>query len=153
MLVCTDPASHVAVARQAVEAGSHVFVEKPIAHLSDEVPALLDSAKRAGRLVAVGFNLRFLPSLRRVKALLDAGRIGRVYSARAVFGYYLPVWRAGRDYRDNYAVSAAAGGGILLDAIHELRLPGLALRRGGRGLLHGRPRERLWRATPRTWPR
>jgi predicted dehydrogenase len=116
VLVCTSPASHVAVARQAVEAGSHVFIEKPIAHLSDEVPALLDSAKRAGRLVAVGFNLRFLPSLRRVKALLDAGRIGRVYSARAFFGYYLPVWRAGRDYKQNYAVSAAAGGGALLDA-------------------------------------
>jgi predicted dehydrogenase len=124
VLVCTSPASHVAVARQAVEAGSHVFIEKPIAHLSDEVPALLDSAKRAGRLVAVGFNLRFLPSLRRVKALLDAGRIGRVYSARAFFGYYLPVWRAGRDYKQNYAVSAAAGGGALLDLIHDFDYPG-----------------------------
>jgi predicted dehydrogenase len=124
VLVCTDPASHVAVARQAVEAGSHVFIEKPIAHLSDEVPALLDNAKRAGRLVAVGFNLRFLPSLRRVKALLDGGRIGRVYSARAFFGYYLPVWRAGRDYTENYAVSAAEGGGALLDLIHEFDYPG-----------------------------
>jgi predicted dehydrogenase len=124
VLVCTSPASHVAVARQAVEAGCHVFVEKPVAHLSDEVPALLDTAKRAGRLVAVGFNLRFLLSLRRVKALLDAGRIGRVYSARAFFGYYLPVWRAGRDYTENYAVSAAAGGGALLDLIHDFDYPG-----------------------------
>jgi predicted dehydrogenase len=124
VLVCTSPASHVAVARQAVEAGCHVFVEKPVAHLSNEVPALLDIAKRAGRLVAVGFNLRFLPSLRRVKALLDAGRIGRVYSARAFFGYYLPVWRAGRDYTENYAVSAAAGGGALLDLIHDFDYPG-----------------------------
>ena len=119
VLVCTPPASHLAVARQAVEAGCHVFVEKPVAHLSDEVPALLDAAKRAGRLLAVGFNLRFLPSLRRVKALLDDGRIGRVYSASASFGFYLPAWRAGRDYTDNYAVSAAAGGGVLLDLVHE----------------------------------
>jgi predicted dehydrogenase len=120
VLVCTPPATHVAVARQAVEAGCHVFVEKPVAHRSDEVPALLDTAKRAGRLFAVGFNLRFLPSLRRVKALLDAGRIGRVHSATAGFGFYLPVWRAGRDYKENYAVSAEQGGGVLLDAIHEL---------------------------------
>lgn len=119
VLVCTPPASHVVVARQAVEAGCHVFVEKPVAHLSDEVPALLDTAKRAGRLFAVGFNLRFLPSLRRVKALVDAGRVGRVYSASASFGFYLPAWRAGRDYTDNYAVSAAAGGGVLLDLVHE----------------------------------
>jgi predicted dehydrogenase len=122
-LVCTPPATHVAVARQAVEAGCHVFVEKPVAHLSDEVPALLDAAKRAGRLVTVGFNLRFLPSLRRVKALLDAGRIGRVHAARAFFGYYLPAWRAEQDYKENYAVSAVQGGGALLDLIHDFDYP------------------------------
>jgi len=120
VLVCTPPAAHVAVAKQAVEAGSHLFVEKPVAHVSDEVPTLLDTAKRAGRLVLVGFNLRFLPSLRRVKALLDAGRIGRVHSAHAFFGFHLPAWRSGRSYADNYAVSAAQGGGVLLDVIHEV---------------------------------
>ena len=120
VLVCTPPASHVAVARQAIEAGCHVFVEKPVAHVPEEVPGLLDTAKRGGRLVAVGMTLRCLPSLRRVKATLDTGRIGRVYSARAHFGFYLPAWRAGRDYEENYAVSAAQGGGVLLDAIHEL---------------------------------
>ena len=67
----------------------------------------------------VGFNLRFLPSLRRVKALLDEKRIGEILAARAEFGAYLPDWRPGRDYRDNYAIRAAEGGGILLDAIHE----------------------------------
>jgi predicted dehydrogenase len=120
VLVCTPPSTHVAVARQAIESGCHVFVEKPVAHLSDEVPALLDTAKRAGRLLAVGYNLRFLPSLRRVKALLDAGRIGQVHSASATFGFYLPAWRAGQAYEKKYAVSAAQGGGVLLDAIHEL---------------------------------
>jgi len=120
VLVCTPPATHVALAKQAVEAGSHLFVEKPVAHCSDEVPALLDGAKRAGRLVLVGFNLRFLPSLCRVKALLDAGRIGRVHAAHAFFGFHLPAWRPGRSYADNYAVSVAQGGGVLLDVIHEL---------------------------------
>jgi len=120
VLVCTPPAAHVPVARRALEADAHVLVEKPIAAASDEVPDLLDLAKRRGRVLAVGFNLRFLPSLRRVKDLLDGGRIGRVHSARAEFGFHLPAWRPGRDYRDNYAVSARQGGGILLDAIHEL---------------------------------
>src|SRR5712692_10842373 len=36
-LICTPPASHVALACQAVAAGAHLFVEKPIAHLGDEV--------------------------------------------------------------------------------------------------------------------
>jgi len=119
-LICTPPAHHVDLAWEALGAGAHLFIEKPIAHASGEVPALIDEAERRGKRLAVGFNLRCLPSLARVHALMEAKRIGRPLAVRAEFGGYLPDWRPGRDYRDNYAVSAALGGGILLDAIHEL---------------------------------
>lgn len=119
-LICTPPASHLDLARRALAARSHVFVEKPIAHSSEGVPALIELATQHGRLLSVGFNLRFLPSMRRVDALLDDKRVGKVLAVRAEFGAYLPDWRPGRDYRENYAVQAALGGGILLDAIHEL---------------------------------
>ncbi len=132
VIVCTPPSTHVNLARRALDAMAHVFVEKPLAHSSEGVPELIDAAGRARRVLAVGFNLRFLPSLRRVKALLDGKRIGTVFSARAEFGFYLPAWRPGRDYRENYAVRASEGGGILLDAIHELDYL---------GWLFGEPRE------------
>ncbi len=119
-LICTPPESHVRVALRAVSRDADVFVEKPVSHRSEEVPSLLREAKQRERLVMVGFNLRFLPSLRRVKALLDEKRIGEILSVRAEFGSYLPDWRPGRDYRQNYAVRTELGGGILLDAIHEL---------------------------------
>lgn len=119
-LICTPPASHLELALAAVHVGLDVFIEKPIAHASHGVQELLDEARRRERVVMVGFNLRFLPGLGRVKELLDEKRVGEVLSVRAEFGSYLPDWRPGRDYRDNYAVHAALGGGILLDAIHEL---------------------------------
>jgi predicted dehydrogenase len=119
-LICTPPAHHVDLAWEALGVGAHLFIEKPIAHASRDVPALLDEAGRQGRVIAVGFNLRCLASLERVHELLETKRIGRPLAVRAEFGGYLPGWRPGRDYRDNYAVSAALGGGILLDAIHEL---------------------------------
>ncbi len=120
VLVCTPPSSHLDLARSAVRGGADVFVEKPLAHTADGVEALLSEAKRLGRLIMVGFNLRFLPSLGRAKQHVDGGRVGKVLSVRAECGSYLPDWRPGRDYRANYAVRAEEGGGILLDAIHEL---------------------------------
>ena len=120
VLICTPPSRHLDPARRALAAGAHLFVEKPIAHVSDGVEALIDEARRRSRVLAVGFNLRFLPSLGHVKALLESKRIGRVLAVRAAFGSYLPEWRPGRDYRDNYAVRSELGGGILLDAIHEV---------------------------------
>jgi predicted dehydrogenase len=119
-LICTPPVSHVALAHRALEAGLHLFIEKPITTTTAEAALLVAEAERRGRLLAVGFNLRLLPSLRRVKAVLEDKRVGKVLAVRAEFGSYLPDWRPGRDYRDNYAVQAAQGGGILLDAIHEL---------------------------------
>jgi len=119
-LICTPPSSHVRLALQAVDAGAHLFIEKPLAASTSDALTLIDEVERRGRILAVGFNLRFLPSLRRVKTLLDDKRIGKVLAVRAEFGSYLPDWRPGRDYRLNYAVSPELGGGVLLDAIHEL---------------------------------
>ena len=100
-LICTPPSSHVRLALQAVDAGAHLFIEKPLAATTSDALTLVDEVERRGRILAVGFNLRFLPSLRRVKTLLDDRRIGKVLAVRAEFGSYLPEWRPARDYREN----------------------------------------------------
>ncbi len=118
-VICSPTHRHLDQARAALRRGWHVFVEKPLAHTLEGTEVLVDEAKRVGRTVLVGCNLRFLPSLALVKRMVDDGRIGRPLAARAQCGYYLPFWRPGTDYREGYAARQATGGGIILDSIHE----------------------------------
>lgn len=118
-IVCSPTHRHLDQARTALAHGWHVFVEKPLAHTLEGTAELVADAVRAGRAVLVGSNLRFLPSLRLVKRLVDEGRIGRPLAARAHCGYYLPFWRPATDYREGYGARQATGGGIILDSIHE----------------------------------
>ncbi|MFL6229006.1 MAG: Gfo/Idh/MocA family protein, partial [Pyrinomonadaceae bacterium] len=61
VVVATRHDSHAALARRALDAGQHVFVEKPLALNDAELDAVLDSATRARGTLTVGFNRRFSP--------------------------------------------------------------------------------------------
>lgn len=119
-LVCVPSALHVDVALRAARAGCDLFIEKPLAADSAQVPPLARLVEERDLLCMVGCNMRFHPAIARIHGLLDAGDIGRVLSIRAHFGHYLPNWRPGTDYRETYSSQAAQGGGIILDAIHEI---------------------------------
>jgi predicted dehydrogenase len=112
--------SHVALALRAVERGAHVFVEKPLSHSLDGVEQLAARTGALGRVVQVGYNFRFHPGVRLLKELVDAGAVGKVLWLSAAYGQYLPDWRPEQDYRASYTARAALGGGIILDASHEL---------------------------------
>ncbi len=120
VFVCSPPVCHVPQARQAVRAGAHVFVEKPLSHDLEGVEELMVEAEKHGRVVQVGYNLRFHSGVEMLKRLVSEGRIGRILWARAEFGQYLPDWRPGVDYRSTYSARRDMGGGIVLDASHEL---------------------------------
>jgi len=118
-LICSPTSLHVRQARKAVQQGLHVFIEKPLSHTLDLAEELIKEATAANRIVLVGCNLRFFPSLQLVKRLLEEGRVGRPLAARAQCGYYLPFWHPASDYRNGYSANQAAGGGVILDSVHE----------------------------------
>jgi predicted dehydrogenase len=120
VLVCTPPDKHLYIALQAVDAGAHLFVEKPIAPTAEGCDALISAASDAGRILMVGYNLRFQTGIEKMHELVQSGEVGKIFSIRAEFGQYLPDWRPGSDYRTGYYARAESGGGILLDASHEL---------------------------------
>lgn len=119
VLVCTPPHLHTAQALAAVEHGAHVFIEKPVSDRMEGLDILEAAAAKAGRIIQVGYQLRFHPALEAMAGLLATGGLGRVLWVRAEYAQYLPDWRPARDYRASYTARKAQGGGILLDASHE----------------------------------
>jgi len=119
-LVCTPPDSHIELARICVDAGCDVFVEKPMAPVTGGIEDLLRMAEQGGRLVCVGYNLRFHDGVRRGKDLIESGELGRLLRVETFFGQYLPDWRPGTDYRKSYTGDSSRGGGLLFDCSHEL---------------------------------
>ena len=117
VVVATPTVLHAEHASAAVAAGVPVLVEKPLATSVAAAGALAGSAN-----VMVGYNLRFHDPVCRLRDLTAQGRAGALRHARFWFGSYLPDWRPSIDYRISYSAHAAQGGGVLLDAIHELDL-------------------------------
>lgn len=119
-VVIASPSSvHEAQAIRCLDAGAKVMVEKPMA--LDEAGARR-VCERGSERVMVAYNLRVHPPVERFMELTRNGTAGRILSARLWFGSYLPSWRPRTDYRQTYSAQAELGGGVLLDAIHELDL-------------------------------
>lgn len=82
---CTIPAAHFLTCRQALEAGCHVLVEKPVAESLTQAAALETISRQAGRKLAVIQNRRFIPRQQVIKELLEAGTIGKLHTICADF--------------------------------------------------------------------
>lgn len=122
--ICNPSSLHLETALAAVEAGCHLFVEKPLSHSLAGVDALVAAVESRRRFACVGYQLRFHPLLRRARELLRAGAIGRPLSARLEVGEYLPHFHRYEDYRQMYASRRELGGGVVLSQIHELDYAG-----------------------------
>ncbi|WP_247002045.1 Gfo/Idh/MocA family protein [Halosolutus gelatinilyticus] len=73
----------------ALEAGTPVFCEKPLAPTLEEAERMADAAREAGVVNGCAFNYRFVPAIRYAKRLLDDGELGEIHHVR---GRYLQDW-------------------------------------------------------------
>jgi predicted dehydrogenase len=121
-VVATPSALHADALDALLAAGVACYVEKPAvtdrAQL-DRVRSRLASLASPPPTLS-GCNLRFLPAARRLREAIAGGAIGRPVRASLQVGQWLPDWRPGTDYRHGYGASAALGGGVVLDLVHEL---------------------------------
>ena len=100
---------------RAIEAGKHVYTEKPVATSLDGALRLARAAKAAGITHGVVHDKLFLPGILKLQRLMQQEFFGRVLSVRLEFGYWvfegdeIPAQRPSWNYR------AEDGGGIVLD--------------------------------------
>lgn len=81
--VCTWSTALAEEAMRALKAGKHVLVEKPMANNVREARKMVELAKTKHRYLMVGFLMRFIPGLQRIKQAVEKGEIGSVVYATA----------------------------------------------------------------------
>ena len=119
VFICTPNYLNKPFTIASLQAGKHVFCEKPPAFTMEDVAAICKVEKESGMVLMYGFNHRHHASIKHMKKLIDEKAFGKVLWMRGRYGKsvdksYYDSWRAKRKY---------AGGGILIDqGIHMLDL-------------------------------
>lgn len=83
--ICTPNHLHKDMALAAIDAGKHVYCEKPLALTGDDARQIRDAAAEAGVRTAVGFNYMCNPMIAKARQLIASGGIGEVYSFRGSY--------------------------------------------------------------------
>jgi len=119
VIVATPAGSHREVVEECLAQGAHVLVEKPLASTVLDAQAMVDSARRAGCLLAVGHVERFSPAVARIREAVRAAAPRAITTTRlgprptrvrdvgvildlAVHDIDLVRWLTGRDYADSF---------------------------------------------------
>ena len=107
---------------RAIEAGKHIYCEKPVADSLDKAVKLAKLAKARGIKHGVVQDKLFLPGLRKMRMLRDAGFFGRLFAVRGEFGYWVFEGDWGQPaQRPSWNYKKQEGGGIILDMLCHWR--------------------------------
>lgn len=119
--VCTPSGAHLEPCLAAAQRGIHVLVEKPLEITAERCDAVIEACRAAKVRLGVVFQSRFDSRLRKVKELIDSGRLGRVIIANAYTKWFRSddYYRAG-GWRGTWALDG--GGALMNQAIHYIDL-------------------------------
>lgn len=110
VFICSANVTHCPETITAAEAGKHVIVEKPMAMNAGEAHRMIDACGKNNVRLMVGHMVRLSPTVRRVRQIIEAGRIGDVKTVRAEF-----IYDARLSHRAWLIDRAVAGGGPTFD--------------------------------------
>jgi predicted dehydrogenase len=110
VVVCTPNHLHETMAIAALEAGKHVFVERPLATSSQGAARVLRAAEKSGRVLVAGMPHRFRPGVVALRNFIAGGELGEVYAVRGSW-----MTRLMPSSRHTWRYDRGAGGGALMD--------------------------------------
>ena len=114
--VLTPNATHAPISIDALNAGKHVMVEKPMASRAADARKMVETAKKNGKRLSVGYQSRSSLEAQTLKRMIQNGELGHIYFARAIACRRrgVPTWGV-------FTNKEAQGGGPLIDiATHTL---------------------------------
>jgi predicted dehydrogenase len=117
VIVATPTRMHVEHGLACVADGIPALIEKPIADDLVDAARLVEAAERAGVALLVGHHRRHNPMIRRAKAIIDSGRLGRIVAVHGFFWVMKP-----EDYFDTPWRREPGAGPVLTNLIHDVDL-------------------------------
>lgn len=118
-LILTTPDMHLDMVRRFAEAGKNILLEKPLEITSERAVEMIGACRDAGVKLGIVLQHRHRPAGKRLREILQAGKLGRIVSASV----FMPVWRPQEGYYDQpgRGDKMRDGGGVLLtQGIHTL---------------------------------
>ena len=125
--ILTQVPSHAALIRAALEAGAHVYVEKPVTETATEFRELCSLAENTGKQLCAGYSTLGMPVVQKAKSLINSGRFGKLITVHCDFN-----WTASGNsipYGNSNHWAYSLKGGILQNIIDHPHEPG--------GIFHG----------------
>jgi predicted dehydrogenase len=115
VIICAENASHHTLTELAAPRTRHILCEKPIATTLADARAMIDVCTAHGTKLQIAFPVRFSPPVQRLKALLDEGTLGQIYSVKTT--------NHGRMPGGWFIEKTLSGGGAVIDhTVHVIDL-------------------------------
>jgi predicted dehydrogenase len=119
-IICNPASIRVKIIKFLTNLNSHLFIEKPLASNYEDVKKIIKIVKKKKLVVKIGYNLRFLNSLKILKQIIKSNKIGKIYSVNIIAGQSLLKWRKNINYKNSVSAQKKLGGGVLLELSHEI---------------------------------
>lgn len=119
-IICIPASKRVKIIKFLIELKSHLLIEKPLASNFSEAKKIVGFIRKGESIVKVGYNLRFLNSLKALNNFIKSKKLGKIYFADIFAGQNLIQWRKNSNYKHTVSAQKNLGGGVLLELSHEI---------------------------------